>query len=206
MAILLVPTLATAQVPWETPRLIGPESPTSFSLFWMRFGTLPGDGDGMMAVWRSPGLPAGVTLRFGAAEGAGDHDAFLAGVDIRAPVSRHGAGQPLDLCWTAGAGWGVGDYALVTLPLGMTAGRSWSSGALWVAPYLSAGVAMDLALGDDAPGDAFEVSPAMDVGIDLAVDRARRLVIRVGAALGDRHALALGLAVAPGADRAGAGS
>lgn len=201
----LAPTFGTAQVPWETPRLIGPESPTSFSLLWTRFGTLPGDGEGVVAVWGTPGLPAGVTLRFGGAEGAGDRNAYFGGVDVRSPLVRHRPEQPFDLSWTAGAGLGAGNYALLTVPVGVTAGRSWAWGSVWLAPYLSAGVSLDLALGDDAPGEAFDISATMDVGLDLALDRARRLILRVATALGDRHALALGVAFAAGADPGGPG-
>jgi hypothetical protein len=198
-ATLTLPLAAVAQVPWETPRLMGPDSPQGFGLLWTRFGTLPGDGDGLMAVWRTAGLPAGVSLRVGGAEGAGGRTAVFAGVDVRSPLARHGTDQPLDLAWTAGAGLGAGDYALLTVPVGISAGRSWSSGAIWLAPYVGVGLAMDLALGSDAPADEFEVSPAIDLGMDLALDRRRTVVLRVAAALGDRHAIAVGVSAGAGA-------
>ncbi|HSR40796.1 MAG TPA: hypothetical protein VLL48_01460, partial [Longimicrobiales bacterium] len=44
-AVLLPSGPLAAQLPWDTPRLIGPESPTSLSLLWTRYGALPGDGD-----------------------------------------------------------------------------------------------------------------------------------------------------------------
>lgn len=187
-----------AQVPWETPRLVGPESPQGLGVLWVRFGTLPDDGDGLMAVWQAAGLPEGVSLRAGGAEGAGGRTAVFAGVDVRSPLAWHDEGQPLDLAWTAGVGMGAGDYALLTVPVGIAAGRSWSSGAVWLSPYVVLGLAMDLALGSDAPDDEFEVSPSVDLGLDLALDRDRSLVLRVATALGDRHALAVGISVGAG--------
>ncbi len=82
---------------------------------------------------------------------------------------------------------------VVTLPMGVSAGRSWTSGAVWLAPYVSLGLALDLALGGEAPEDEFTVSPASDVGLDFALDPARRMIVRVAMSLGDRQALAVGL-------------
>lgn len=66
---------------------------------------------------------------------------------------------------------------------------------MWLAPYVSLGVAFDLHVGSDAPEDEFEWSPTADLGIDLALDSRRRFVVRVGASLGERHAIAVGLSV-----------
>jgi hypothetical protein len=60
---------------------------------------------------------------------------------------------------------------------------------------VSVGVAFDLHVGGEAPEEEFEWSPTADLGLDLALDAARRFVIRVGASLGDRHAVAVGLNV-----------
>ena len=116
---------------------------------------------------------------------------------MRAPVARHTAEQPLDIEWHAGIGAGAGpqddQYLLVTLPMGISAGRSWTSGSIWLAPYVSLGVALDLNIGDDAPDEEFTVTPAADIGFDLALDPARRFIIRVATSLGDRQALVVGL-------------
>lgn len=85
------------------------------------------------------------------------------------------------------------------MPVGIAAGRSWSSGAVWLDPYVVLGFAMDLALGRDAPDDDFRVSPSVDLGLDLALDRRRTLVLRVATALGDRHAVAVGISAGAGA-------
>jgi hypothetical protein len=66
-------------------------------------------------------------------------------------------------------------------------------------PYVSVGLAADLHLGDDFEGDEFQVDPALDVGLDLALDDARHAVVRAAASLGDRQTLAVGLAIGGGA-------
>jgi hypothetical protein len=186
---------AGAQVAWETPRLLGPETPGGFGVYWIEFGTLPGDESGVLVTWRPPGFPETVSLRGGAGDGADGSSSGFGGVDLRVPFAEHRPGQPLDLAWISGAGVGVGDYTLVTLPVGVAAGRSWSSGSIWLAPYVSAGIAMDLRLGDEAPDEEFEVSPTADVGVDLALDRGKTVILRAGTSLGDRNALAVGATV-----------
>ena len=194
-ALALAPAGTHAQVAWETPRLLGPETQGGFGVYWIEFGTLPDDGNGVLVTWRPPGFPETVSLRGGAGDGAGESSSGFGGVDLRVPFAAHRPGQPLDLAWISGAGVGVGDYTLVTLPVGVAAGRSWSSGSIWLAPYVSVGIAMDLRLGDEAPDEEFEVSPTADVGVDLALDRARTVILRAGTSLGDRNALAVGATV-----------
>lgn len=196
--IALFPSTAAAQTPWETPRLMSPDAPEGIGFYWVSYGTLPQDGPGLLATWHMPGLPAGVSVRGGAAEGANGTTSGFAGVDVSTPLSRHTESQPLDLAWTTGAGVGLGDYLLFTVPIGISAGRSWSSGSVWLAPYVAAGAAMDLRLGSESPEEDFELSPTLDVGLDLSLDQGRRLVFRAGTSLGDRGAVAVGLAYRPG--------
>lgn len=204
-AILILsalPMSARAQIAWDTPRLIGPESPGGLSVYWLRSSSLAEETDGAMATWTLPGVGGSVALRGGIGFDADDQISGFGGVDLRARLASHTAEQPLDLEWNAGigAGGGVGDgrYVVVTLPTGISAGRSWSSGSVWLAPYVSVGLAFDLSIGDEAPEEEFTVTPAADVGLDFALDPGRRFIIRVAISLGDRQALALGLSVGGG--------
>ena len=205
-AILLVPALwlgapaaALAQIAWDTPRMIGPESPTGFGLYWVRSAALGPELDAVMATFGIPGTGGAVSLRGGAAVDEENDFSVFGGIDVHAPIARHTADQPLDLEWTAGIGAGAptrGErYAIVSLPMAVSVGRSWSSGSVWLAPYVSLGVSLDLNVGADAPEEEFEWSPTADLGLDLALDPGRRFIVRVGASLGDRHALAVGLDV-----------
>jgi hypothetical protein len=111
---------------------------------------------------------------------------------------RDDASLPFDLDWQAGVGVGFGENLLVTVPLGVSAGISWSSGAVWMAPYVSAGLAADLRLGEEFEGEEFEVYPALDIGLDLSLDSGRRFILRAASSLGDRQAVAIGLVIGGG--------
>lgn len=128
-----------------------------------------------------------------------DDLSVFGGIDVRTALARHTESQPLDIEWTAGIGAGApaqGErYALVSLPTAVSVGRSWSSGSVWLAPYVSLGVTFDLNIGADAPEEEFEWSPTADLGLDMALDPGRRFVLRVGTSLGDRHAVAVGVNV-----------
>lgn len=195
---LAAPTVAHAQLAPDTPRLVSPHASGGLGVHWVRAETLPGDDEAVLVTWAFPGLPDGVRLRGGAGTGAGGTTAGFGGVDVQAPMLRGSSDVPFDLDWQSGLGVSVGEYILVTLPLGLSGAVSWTSGSVWLSPYVSAGLAADLRLGDEAPSDEFDVGPALDIGLDLSLDAARRFVLRASAALGDRQALSVGLAVGSG--------
>ena len=145
-AVLLAataPASVSAQIAWDTPRMIGPETPSGLGFYWVRGETLPGDEDAIAASFGLPGTGGSVMLRGGVGYGVDDQESAFGGVDLRAPLARHSDTQPLDIEWTGGAGFGVGEYWLFTVPIAISAGRSWSSGSVWFAPYVSLGVAFD---------------------------------------------------------------
>ncbi len=198
----MVPVAADGQILWDTPRLIGPESPRGVGFYWIRSSSLALETDAAMVTLPLPGMGGSLSLRGGVGVDSDDQLSGFAGIDVRAPLARHTPEQPLDLEWTAGIGAGGGtddaQYIVVTLPMGISAGRSWTSGSIWLAPYVSLGVAFDLNVGDAAPDEDFRVTPAVDIGIDLALDPGRRFIIRAATSLGDRQALAVGLSVGGG--------
>jgi hypothetical protein len=191
---LLAAAPASAQMAWDTPRMTGPESPTGLGFYWTRSGALPGDSDGLFATWGLPGTDGAVSLRGGVGKGVADENAAFGGVDLRAPIVRHSDTQPLDLEWTGGAGVGVGEYILVSVPVAVSGGRSWTSGSVWLAPYLSVGAVLDYRYGDSdlVPDEEFEVQATAGVGADIAFDVERRFVLQLGMSLGDRQSVAVG--------------
>ena len=199
-ALLSGPIQASAQIAWDTPRMTGPESPSGLGVHWMRAEVLPGDGDAVLATWGLPATGGAVSVRGGIGRGAGEQSAAFGGIEMRAPLARHTATQPLDLEWSGGAGVGVDEYILVTVPIAVSAGRSWSSGSVWFAPYVTLGGALDYRLGDSdlAPEEEFEVQATAGLGVDLSFDAARRFVLRAATSLGDRQAVAVGLMVTGG--------
>ena len=193
-----LPVATEAQIAWDTPRLIGPDTPGGFGAYWVRAGTLPGDGDAAFATMTLPGLGTSVTLRGGIGNGAGEEPAGFGGVDLRAPITRHGPGQPLDIEWHTGVGVGIGQYQIASLPIGVSVGRGWSSGSIWFAPWIAVGATAEYRRGEEAPDEEFVVEPTAEVGVDLAFDPGRRFIVRAATALADRQAVSVGLLISGG--------
>ncbi len=192
--VVFAPRRAQAQIAPDSPRLISPHGSGGLGFHWVRAETLPGDGGVLLATWAMPGLPDGLRFRGGLGKGVANEEAFFGGLDYQAPVIRGSTPKPFDLDWQSGLGVSVGEYVLVTLPVGLTGGVSMTSESVWLSPYITAGVAADLRMGVDAPEREFEVQPALDVGLDLGFDRDRKVVFRASASLGDRQSVSLGLA------------
>lgn len=177
----------------DSPRLTGVLDEPSFGVHYLRPSALPGDDVGVLATWKPSALPGAARLRFGGGVGAGDTEAGFVGLDVRVPL-RPARGS-VRLAWTTGIGGSYGQWGIVSLPVGLVAGVVWSEGAVTLSPWAGVGVGFDYQFGDEAPDEDFEVRPAADLGLDLAFDRARRVTLRVGLSLGDRNALAAGIAV-----------
>lgn len=194
-ALALAPAPAAAQAGWDAPRMLGPASPLSPGAAWVQTDQHGVRARGVVASWRPPGWAPALGLRGGLLDGDGGDPVALAGLDVRLPVARRDEGAPADLSWSTGAGLAVGDFTRVTVPIDLSAGRSWAAGSVWFAPYLSGGVALDLDLGDARPDREFHLRPTAGAGLDLSLDRERRLVLRAALAVGDRRAFGLGAVV-----------
>lgn len=198
LALAFAPAVATAQLPPDAPRLISPHGSGGASVHWVRSENFPGAQGALLATWAMPAMPRGMRLRAGAGQGAGGESAFFGGVDYQVPLLRRATGRGLELDWQTGLGLSAGDYSLLSLPVGLSAGVSLSSGPVWVAPFVTGGVAADLRMGDAAPEKEFLVEPTLEAGIDLAFDAERRVLLRAATGLLDRRAVSLGFAVGVG--------
>lgn len=199
LALTALPNTAMAQMAPDSPRMVSPRGPSGLGVYWLQPDVLPDDGNGVLATWAFPGLPDGLRLRGGAGRGYGDDEAAFGGLDYQTALARSRPGLPFDIDWQMGAGVGFGNHVLVSLPLGLSAGVEWTSGRVWLAPYVTTGVVADLHLGDDWDGEELEIDPALDFGLDLSLDPGRNFVIRAAASLGDRQAIAVGAAIGGGA-------
>lgn len=191
---LLTPWSVAAQIASDAPRLISPHGSSGLGVHWVRADGLPGADAAIVATWALPALPTGMRLRAGMGQGVATRNAFMAGIDLQTPLVRAGSGRAFDLDWQSGFGVSIGEYTLLTLPVGLTGGVSWTSGSVWLAPYVSAGVAADFALGGGAPATEFEARPTLELGLDVSLDQERRFVLRVATALVERRATSFGLA------------
>lgn len=186
---------ASAQVPWESPLLVGPGSPRGWSVLLAD----PGAGLGVLAHWHGRAERTRLGLRFGVAEAPRDDLAVFGGVDLSGPLHAHSGDFPLDVIWVTGMGLGAGDDALLTIPLGISMGRAFNADEAWIHPYATPRLIVDAFLEDDRGDDRrddrrddLDLGLVVDLGLDLAF--AQGWGIRFGASLGDRDGIAVGVA------------
>lgn len=187
-AALTLPAGAAAQVAWDSPMLLPPQPPAGFGIF---LTDMHAAGIGVSGTWRGPG---NIGFRFGLSDRAGDDIGVHGGIDYSAVLNRANPDFPIDIDWLVGAGIGAGNGARLSFPFGITGGHTFRGEGADFTPYLSPRVVLDAFLGDDRPGrrSGMDLDFAIDLGIDLRFSRTGP-IIRFGAALGDREAIAIGL-------------
>jgi hypothetical protein len=194
-ASILSAVLATSvsgQTAWDSPALMSPSQPSGFSLFLLE----PAGGDlGAMFTLRHGAGPVGLGYRASLAEESGpDGDlAVSGGIDVSGMLGRQIEGSELDIMWWAGGGMSVGSDWIISAPAGIMLGWSGSGDGVIFNPYFGAHLVMDLT-GND--GDALNLDGVLDLGLDLVLSSG--WMIRVGAGLGDREALAAGFRIPTG--------
>ncbi len=87
----------------------------------------------------------------------------------------------------------VGEEFAASFPLGLVVGWQASDEGVSFAPYAGGHLALDVVSG---PGDDMDLEGVVDLGLDMTFDRG--FMVRFGAALGDREALAIGIRVPHG--------
>lgn len=184
---------AAGQVAWDAPMLMAPNSPAGLGIFLVevdgpRIDGQEEDGIGGLATWRRAPVPDGIGFRVGLFEDPFDDIALTAGIDVSGTLLQPSGELPIGFIWLFGAGLGIGDEVWASFPLGISAGIDLESDGVLFRPYLTPRVALDVMSG---PGDEIDLSAAVDVGLDLAFSS--DWVIRFGAAVGDRDAIAVGL-------------
>lgn len=187
--LLSTATPISAQIAWDSPPLISHVAPAGLSLFLVD----PVGGDlGGLATYRHDAGPVGLGYRVALAEENGpDGDLAVAGgIDVSGFLAQGLEGSEVDALWWSGIGAGVGDELLVSVPLGVLFAWSGRDGDAVLSPYGGAHVALDFISG---PGDAVDLSGAIDLGIDVLLPS--NWVVRFGASLGDREAIAIGVKV-----------
>lgn len=187
----------SAQVPWDAPAFLSPAEPGGLGVHWLDYGTLRDDGTGFLVTWKGTPFPADIRVRGGFAEGAEGEDAVFGGVELSRGLTDGGM-LPIALAWTVGGGASAGEWLLVSIPMGITAGRAVTSGDIRFEPYVAPRVVLDGRFGDEAPGDEFAIAFSLEIGASLAFDQRGRFLLRGGASLGDRHAVGIGFVVGPG--------
>lgn len=187
LALTLPALPAQAQVAWDSPLLLPPAPRGGWAVYLV--DPAPGPGIGFLGTWRAD---ANLGFRAGLAEGRRDTMAAYGGVDLSGRLIRGSADVPIDMDWVAGAGLSIGDAILLSFPLGMTLGGVLEADGVRFEPYATPRVVLDAWMGSDRPRDGLRLGAAVDLGVDVVFDP--RWSIRFAGTLGDREALAIGLA------------
>jgi hypothetical protein len=190
-AALVLPAGASAQTAWDSPLLLPPRPQPGLGIY---LADMHAGGLGVLGAWRSSTWNYG--LRFGLSEGSGDEDvAVFGGVDYTGLINTATSDFPLDVDWLFGAGAGISDGVLFSVPLGLTLGVSFQGEDARFVPFMTPRVVLDAFFGNDVRGSGLDLDFAVDVGLDLRLMRGPLAgkSIRFAASLGDRDALAAGV-------------
>jgi hypothetical protein len=181
---------AVAQAAWDAPVLLPPRVQAGTGLYLI---DAHGAGLGVLGTWRGAGGPQRLGFRFGVAERSGESGvAVLGGVDASALLATVSPAFPLDIAWFAGFGAGAGRWTRVTVPFGLSIGRSFSDAGFTMTPYLAPRLVVDGLFGRHPHGDSsLELDMAVDLGLELRFQPGWRFSF--GASLGGRDALAFGI-------------
>ncbi|MEM7416352.1 MAG: hypothetical protein AAF389_12690 [Gemmatimonadota bacterium] len=185
-AVALAALPSAAQTAWDAPPLISHAAPSGASVFVLS----PTGGDlGGLVTFRHEAGPVGLGYRASISDDAsGDGVAVAGGIDISGFLSRGVEDAPLDLLWWSGIGAGIGNETVFTVPIGAVIGWSGRGSDVVISPYAGGHLALDIRTG---PGDNVRLGGSFDLGIDLDLDQG--WLVRFGASVGDRDAVALGV-------------
>ena len=184
--VLLATASGAAAQSWDTPSFLGPRPGADLGIYLVDtdYGDL-----GVQGIWRqTEGMNLGLRLGFVDAP----DDAIQFGAQTWGPLAIDDAEFPLDVAWTAGVGASVNGLTTVTVPVGVTIGKTFDVGTVPVQAYghpRMALVAFENPVTDDLE---LELEAEADIGLDLFIDDG--VTIRVGASFGDFDALGIGIA------------
>ena len=187
LLLALLPPAVSAQV-WDAPSFMRPGAPSGLTLALTDAD--PGDGLGVVALWRKDTAPTGVGFRAGLAEGRGDDLVGLLGIDVSGSLSgTMGPGAP-EAIWWAGAGVGLGEVLSASFPLGIVFGWTARDGEVSFMPYAGGHMVLDIV--SDGP-DEIDLDAVLDLGLDVGLSGG--WIFRVGAALGGHESLGVGVRI-----------
>lgn len=187
-ALLLLPAPAESQFAWDGPSLVSPHAPSGLSAFLV--GSDPGGALGVMAQVRKAGGELNWGYRGGLVQDDGDDLSLFGGVDLSGTLAESIEDADIQVLWWTGAGAGLGDRFALSIPVGLALGWKGLGDGNVFAPYAGAHVALDIRSGT---GDRVSMNGSLDLGIDLTL--VSGWVVRFGASLFGRDALAVGLRI-----------
>lgn len=195
--LLLAPASAAGQVVWDAPFRMGPGQAGGLGIHLV--DKTPGDNLGAAVTWRRNSIPGGIGWRIGVVEGFRDEVAVYGGADVSGYLVQQTDEFPLALSWAAGVGAGIAEYALISIPLALYAGRSFEADGVRFVPHVGPRISLDAHFGRKTEqglnDEETELAFSLDIGGDVGIGE--NFVIRFGASVFDHDALSIGV-VFPG--------
>jgi hypothetical protein len=185
--VLLLSAPAKAQIAWDAPLYVGSESPAGWGLYLV--DAARGSGVGILSTFRSQDGP-GLGWRILLGEDRSKKLAVAGGADFSGMLIKHRDDFPVDLFWVTGAGLGIGEAVLISVPIGLGVARTLEADGVSFHPYLTPRVILDAPLGGDEDNE-MALRFGVDLGVDLSFDPG--WAFRFGATIGDRTATAIGI-------------
>ena len=182
--LLSTATAVSAQIRWDSPFLTPPKPAAGYGLFLV---DVAGGGLGGMFTW----IPSNTSwgLRLGIADAPRDQVGVFAGGDVSGAITRANRDFPFDMDWVFGVGASVADFVVLSVPVGLTLGHTFTGQGVTFTPYLTPRLVLDAQF--DAPDDELNLDFTLDLGIDLRFRS--EWSVRFGATLTNRDALAIGI-------------
>lgn len=172
---------------WESPSFMPPRPGSDLGLYVV-------DGDasnvGFQGIWRQTGPNLG--LRLGFLDAPDDY--LTLGVETWGNIILEGADFPLDLSWTVGGGARIDGVTTVSVPVGVSIGRTLDlSSESDVSMQLYGHPRLALVFFENPAGDLeLDLDGRFDLGADFYFNR--NLTLKFGASLGDWDAIGIGVA------------
>lgn len=163
--------------------MVAPRPPAGLGLNLI---DMAGGGVGFMARWQP--TTTSWAIRGGVAD-ARDDVALFGGVDISGALTRSNREFPLDIDWVFGVGANIVPHFIVSAPLGLTVGHTFTGDGTRFTPYLTPRIVLDAIF--DGNDDGLDLDFAADLGIDVRFQPG--WAVRFAATLGDREALGIGI-------------
>jgi hypothetical protein len=181
----MLPGASAAQLSWDAPSLVEPYAPQGLSVFLLNAD--PSDHLGGLVHWRHDSASLGLGYRAGLGKDPSGDLAGFVGVDVSGILTHSVEDTPVRVLWWTGLGSSLGNNLTASVPVGLVAGWHGIGDNLF-APYVGGHVTLDLATRE---GDVVNMAGSFDFGVDLTL--VSGVVVRVGAAVGGRDALAAGV-------------
>ena len=182
-AIFALSSGAQAQA-WDAPSFLAPNPGEDVGIYLVD----PGVGDlGIQGIWRGS---AKLSVRGGFIDAGGTSIVQL-GVETWGDIDV-GNDFPLEVAWTAGAGASLNGSAVVSLPIGLTIGKSFDLGSLPIKPYAHPRVSTSFFTNPVTDDLEVDLDIPVDIGADFMLGN--NLTARLGVSFGNGDAIGVGIA------------